>query len=175
MSFFNFTVNLSRIFVFYFLFDYFQEHFYFQFGILLSSVLCDILVNWNINLYLFFILFLILGVFNCFETKNPECLVIVFYNLLLMFNYSYLKILERRNEYHKSLFTYLNELEDCSDENYECFICLENYKEKPNLKILCCSHVFHPECLLTWIQKNKDTSCPVCKKDILDCNEIIVV
>lgn len=171
----SFTLNLTRIFVLYFLFDYLKTHFYFQFGILLSSILCDILVNFNINIYMFFVIFCILGFFDIFDTKNIKFIIIVLYNLMLLWNYGFYTTIKRKKKYHTSIFNFLIELENCTDENYECFICLENYKEKPNLKILYCSHVFHPDCLLTWVEKNKDIKCPVCKKDIIECNEIIVV
>lgn len=171
----QFTLNIVRILVLYFLFHFIQQKLYFEFTILLFSGLCDILVNCNVSLYLFFIIFLIVGMFDIFETKNLESIIIMFYNFMLVFHYGFYKTISRKQNFYQSVNDYLNELNNCTNETDECFICLENSKEKSNLKILPCSHVYHPECILKWFQKNKDTQCPVCKKEVIHINKIMVV
>lgn len=45
----------------------------------------------------------------------------------------------------------------------KCTICFENLKDQEVVKELPCSHLFHPECVKTWLLRNK--KCPVCKAD----------
>ncbi|SCL99237.1 zinc finger protein, putative [Plasmodium chabaudi chabaudi] len=45
-----------------------------------------------------------------------------------------------------------------------CSICYENYKHNEPLIFLPCTHNFHKECIIEWI--NKKLTCPICKIDI---------
>lgn len=47
-----------------------------------------------------------------------------------------------------------------------CIICQNEYIDDEILKILQCKHLFHPECLGTWL--NKEKTCPVCKNEVDD-------
>ena len=50
------------------------------------------------------------------------------------------------------------------EENDICSICLEKYFDEENLKKvvkLKCNHLFHKECIDSWIRINKN--CPMCK------------
>ena len=51
-------------------------------------------------------------------------------------------------------------------ETTTCCICLENYVDGENLRILPCDekHNFHQTCVDSWLKKNK--TCPLCRKDI---------
>lgn len=45
-----------------------------------------------------------------------------------------------------------------------CTICLSNYEVEEKIKVLPCSHIFHPACIDRWLDsKNK---CPICKHDV---------
>ncbi|KAM7520074.1 hypothetical protein LguiB_019036 [Lonicera macranthoides] len=46
-----------------------------------------------------------------------------------------------------------------------CTICLEDYKDGENLRVLPCHHEFHASCVDLWLTK-WDTFCPVCKHDM---------
>lgn len=49
-------------------------------------------------------------------------------------------------------------------ENYDtCSICLSNFEEGEKIKILCCNHIFHSECIDSWLVFNR--KCPLCKQD----------
>ena len=53
-----------------------------------------------------------------------------------------------------------------ADDPYECCaICLEDYEEGDQLRILPCNHAFHAKCVDPWLLKNK-RNCPVCKRKI---------
>ncbi|CAL0329049.1 unnamed protein product [Lupinus luteus] len=51
------------------------------------------------------------------------------------------------------------------DENHEmddCAICLEEFREGEKVKMtVYCKHVFHPQCIDTWIAKH--VTCPICR------------
>ena len=53
-----------------------------------------------------------------------------------------------------------------TDEQPEdvCSICLEEFEYNQELKKLKCNHIFHKECLESWINDKK--ICPLCRCDI---------
>ena len=46
----------------------------------------------------------------------------------------------------------------------KCTICLEEYVNGDDSIALPCIHIFHADCIKTWL-KNKNT-CPICKFEI---------
>ncbi len=47
-----------------------------------------------------------------------------------------------------------------------CAICQEEFKNKENLKITPCDHIFHPKCISTWLEKEcTRPTCPSCRHD----------
>lgn len=46
-----------------------------------------------------------------------------------------------------------------------CSICYEEYKQGEKLKQLNCKHVYHINCISTWL--NKEKKCPMCKEEII--------
>ena len=62
----------------------------------------------------------------------------------------------------------LNTLIICDElpEN-NCSICLEEYKNEDVLKKLDCNHIFHKDCLGSWINNNtnkNNKTCPLCRR-----------
>ncbi|KAE8037552.1 hypothetical protein FH972_010133 [Carpinus fangiana] len=54
----------------------------------------------------------------------------------------------------------------CGDSNskyqIDCSICLSEFEEKELVKVIpFCKHVFHPDCIDTWLSSN--VTCPVCR------------
>lgn len=51
-----------------------------------------------------------------------------------------------------------------STENMDtiCSICLGAFREGQQLFILDCGHVYHEDCILTWL--DEDSVCPICRK-----------
>ncbi|CAI8590558.1 unnamed protein product [Vicia faba] len=58
---------------------------------------------------------------------------------------------------------YVNE----SQEDVDCAVCLSKVKEKEEISELQCKHVFHKDCLETWISfKCYNTTCPICRVSV---------
>lgn len=47
-------------------------------------------------------------------------------------------------------------------ENFECSICIDEFKDNELLKQLKCGHIFHRECLGQWLLNMNN--CPICKR-----------
>jgi len=48
--------------------------------------------------------------------------------------------------------------------NETCNVCLEDFVEGENIKLLRCKHGFHDKCIKSWIVKRG--KCPVCIRDV---------
>ncbi|KAG6391142.1 hypothetical protein SASPL_148893 [Salvia splendens] len=47
----------------------------------------------------------------------------------------------------------------------ECAVCLSEFKDHETLRLIPkCDHVFHPECIDTWLESN--VTCPVCRANL---------
>ena len=59
---------------------------------------------------------------------------------------------------------------EVKNENEKCVICYENFKEKEDVKMTNCFHLFHYKCIKNWIKskdKSKETpDCPVCRRKL---------
>ncbi|KAI8986579.1 hypothetical protein BDB01DRAFT_834549 [Pilobolus umbonatus] len=53
-----------------------------------------------------------------------------------------------------------------------CAICLEDYEEGSELRLLPCNHQFHTVCVDAWLTTQKKL-CPICKRDITRTNNEI--
>jgi len=52
----------------------------------------------------------------------------------------------------------------------ECCICLEDYQDKDELRIMPCKHEFHVACIDSWLTRQKGF-CPICKRDVCAATE----
>ncbi|XP_058485435.1 E3 ubiquitin-protein ligase RNF126-like isoform X1 [Solea solea] len=46
----------------------------------------------------------------------------------------------------------------------DCPVCKEDYKVEENVRQLPCSHLFHNDCIVPWLEQHD--SCPVCRKSL---------
>ncbi|XP_053516919.1 E3 ubiquitin-protein ligase RLIM-like [Artibeus jamaicensis] len=51
----------------------------------------------------------------------------------------------------------------------ECSICITEYREGSQLRILPCSHEFHVCCIDRWLSDN--STCPICRRNVVDSSE----
>ncbi|KAF9144142.1 hypothetical protein BGX30_013680 [Mortierella sp. GBA39] len=52
----------------------------------------------------------------------------------------------------------------------ECVICLEEFEDEAELRVLPCRHEYHVICIDSWLTKRKKF-CPICKRDICTPSE----
>ncbi|KAG0320268.1 hypothetical protein BGZ97_000346 [Linnemannia gamsii] len=52
----------------------------------------------------------------------------------------------------------------------ECVICLEEFEDEAELRVLPCRHEYHVACIDSWLTKRKKF-CPICKRDICTPSE----
>jgi hypothetical protein len=57
-----------------------------------------------------------------------------------------------------------NPNENNNNNNNKCIICLSEFEIGDQVSALPCAHVFHTECIASWLKKH--CQCPVCKFDI---------
>jgi len=58
--------------------------------------------------------------------------------------------------------------EKIAKDGEQCPICMEKYQVGEDIKILPCTHLFHPQCIDKWFEGSR--KCPVCKHDIRNGN-----
>ena len=58
----------------------------------------------------------------------------------------------------------IKDVEKLDSDKKKCTICLEDYVNGDNSIALPCIHIFHADCIKTWL-KNQNT-CPICKFEI---------
>lgn len=63
----------------------------------------------------------------------------------------------------------IKDINKLSEEKKRCSICLENYKNGDDSIVLPCIHIFHAECIKTWMKKKN--ACPICKNKINSEND----
>ena len=49
-------------------------------------------------------------------------------------------------------------------EIFECPICLDEFQNNDDIRLLICSHKFHKKCIDLWF--NKQLNCPMCKSNL---------
>ncbi|XP_028389396.1 E3 ubiquitin-protein ligase RLIM-like [Phyllostomus discolor] len=56
-----------------------------------------------------------------------------------------------------------------NDTLNECSICISEYREGSQLRILPCSHEFHVHCIDRWLSDN--STCPICRRNVVDAGD----
>ena len=58
----------------------------------------------------------------------------------------------------------MKNVEKLDTDKKKCTICLENYQNGDDTIALPCIHIFHADCIKTWLKNN--ITCPICKNEI---------
>jgi len=57
-----------------------------------------------------------------------------------------------------------SEMQDAEGDRTTCVVCMQDFEEGEQLRVLPCSHEFHTQCVDRWLKVKKD--CPLCRRDI---------
>jgi E3 ubiquitin-protein ligase RNF13 len=60
------------------------------------------------------------------------------------------------------------------NEPEECVICIEDFVDEDELRVLPCKHEFHIPCIDSWLTTRKKF-CPICKRDVCPLDPEAVV
>ena len=52
-----------------------------------------------------------------------------------------------------------------NDVSDTCAICVDEFVEEEQIRVLPCNHIFHPQCIGEWLG-NHSSLCPLCKKEV---------
>eukprot|EP00483_Globobulimina_turgida_P005488 UN05498 len=54
--------------------------------------------------------------------------------------------------------------DNAADENLMCMVCLEAFQPHDCIGKLMCNHVYHKQCIYSWLKKN--ATCPLCRENV---------
>lgn len=60
----------------------------------------------------------------------------------------------------------LSKSQNLENDKKMCLICLEEFKDRQEIRWLPCTHCFCRECITSWFHRG--TVCPICKDDVVD-------
>ncbi|OIT28955.1 uncharacterized protein LOC107786351 [Nicotiana tabacum] len=80
----------------------------------------------------------------------------------------YLKLIEEKNPVTRFKTTAIKP----AGFSESCAVCLSPFEEGEEVRKLKCKHIFHKDCLDTWLQQDSAT-CPLCRNKVLP-EEIVV-
>lgn len=52
-----------------------------------------------------------------------------------------------------------------ADETMQCLICLDEYQQEDDVRVMSCRHAFHKECVDKWLSTGKN-NCPACRTKV---------
>jgi len=78
------------------------------------------------------------------------------------------KLCEACNE--KTLYEFIDIIPSIElPDDQQCAICYRDYLEDPLAAKLSCGHIFHTDCVKSWIVKGNGKGCPLCRSKIRNC------
>uniref|UniRef100_M0ZTR6 Ring finger protein n=1 Tax=Solanum tuberosum TaxID=4113 RepID=M0ZTR6_SOLTU len=96
-------------------------------------------------------------------------IAVIVMGVVLLFIFLLVKIgqkwaIKRRGQATLRLFTRLPYSDiELGDRDTTCRICLSDFKSTDNIYILPCTHLYHSECISTWMRRQ--ITCPTCRRN----------
>lgn len=131
-------------------------------------------MNKYIAYQIFISLYLGLSIYKLYYPNTHETIIklinilkiinkfVVFSTFFIMISYISMYLIKKQKyTYIKSIDNFTKPIEHFHGE---CSICLYDYKNNHNiLQLNKCKHIFHKECISTWIITNHRNTCPLCR------------
>ena len=137
--------------------NFLNEDIYYTMGVYLSMVKEDIEEDMNI----------IRQLFNEFNVMRHN----VFIDIIIIQNHDEnLENLENvkniviQEELDK---IQISEFSDIKTDEKQCSICLDDFEPSSKIRLINCKHLFHSECLDTWLLQH-DYKCPHCREKVAE-------
>jgi hypothetical protein len=137
--------------------DFLKEDIYYTMGVYLSMVKDDIEEDMNIIRQLF-------NEVNAMRYIYDNVIIIIQNPAENLDNLENVKNIVIKEELDKIQIVSFSELK--TDEK-ECSICLDEFEPSSKIRIINCKHVFHSECLDTWLLQH-DYKCPHCREKVAE-------
>ena len=61
----------------------------------------------------------------------------------------------------------ISEFSDIKTDEKQCSICLDDFEPSSKIRLINCKHLFHSECLDTWLLQH-DYKCPHCREKVAE-------
>ena len=106
---------------------------------------------------------------NVTNKYNIYFLEYMFYSVILIsFGYNLYKICNPKLTNCMKYFKLktLNNYKLKNDLLDTCSICLSDLLCNEKVIKLNCNHIFHKDCIIAWLKKDTDSSCPLCRNNI---------
>eukprot|EP00929_Paragymnodinium_shiwhaense_P000512 TRINITY_DN100754_c0_g1_i1.p1 TRINITY_DN100754_c0_g1~~TRINITY_DN100754_c0_g1_i1.p1 ORF type:complete len:573 (+),score=76.57 TRINITY_DN100754_c0_g1_i1:76-1794(+) len=62
-----------------------------------------------------------------------------------------------------------NKEEQSGNTQSQCMVCLGDFDDGDNVRVLPCDHAFHKDCIDEWLSRS--THCPICKRKVYDAEQ----
>ena len=102
--------------------------------------------------------------------------IFLFFLFVFIVLYRRMKIDPKKNKLNSIqnfiFFSSTKYVEKYNKSNKECYMCNLRFQNLNNVTILNCNHVFHYQCLVKWVVKNKLSKsnffCPNCQRELIE-------
>lgn len=145
--------------------NFLNEDIYYTMGVYLSMVKEDIEEDMNIIRQLFNEINVMRHIYDNVFNDNVFIDIIVIQNHdENMENLENVKNIVIQEELDK---IQISEFSDIKTDEKQCSICLDDFEPSSKIRLINCKHLFHSECLDTWLLQH-DYKCPHCREKVAE-------
>lgn len=145
--------------------NFLNEDIYYTMGVYLSMVKEDIEEDMNIIRQLFNEVNVMRHIYDNIFNDNVFIDIIIIQNhdenLENLENVKNIVIQEELDKIQ------ISEFSDIKTDEKQCSICLDDFEPSSKIRLINCKHLFHSECLDTWLLQH-DYKCPHCREKVAE-------
>ena len=141
--------------------NFLNEDIYYTMGVYLSMVKEDIEEDMNIIRQLFNEVNVMRHIYDNVFNDNVFIDIIIIQNHENLENVKNIVIQEELDKIQ------ISEFSDIKTDEKQCSICLDDFEPSSKIRLINCKHLFHSECLDTWLLQH-DYKCPHCREKVAE-------